>query len=85
MRRRAAARSADSEQWWLKYQHKGEGKERDIAKWKARLKRFVKIMESSGEAGERANATKLAEGARAKIATLEAQLADEQGGDADDE
>ena len=61
MRRRAAAKSADSEQWWLKYQHKGEGKERDIAKWKARLKRFLKIAESTTESGECANAKKLAE------------------------
>ena len=84
MRRRAAARSADSEQWWLKYQHKEGGRERDIAKWKARLKRFEKIMES-GEVGERANAEKLAEQTRGKIAVLEEQLAAEQGGDAADE
>merc|ERR1740130_1101853 len=81
VRRRAAAKSADSEQWWLKYQHKGEGKERDIAKWKARLKRFLKIAESTTESGECANAKKLAEQARTKIAALEEQ----QQADDDDE
>ena len=71
VRRRAAERTANSDQWWLKYSHKGESKERELAKWRARLKRFEKIANDSTEAGERENATRLVEQTRAKIEALE--------------
>ena len=79
-----AARKApgNEEQWWLKFQKTDKGdKERELAKWKARLMRFEKIAASSSAEGEQANARRLAEQAQTKIASLEAQAA-EGGADA---
>ena len=50
----------ESDQWWLHFKSKPGGKEREIAKWRARLKRFEAIAANSSAEGEKANATKLA-------------------------
>jgi hypothetical protein len=75
LRRRQADKTAgggDSEQWWLQYNVTlGDASGREVAKWKARLSRFSKIAKSSVSAGERDNATRLAEQARLKIEQLE--------------
>uniref|UniRef100_A0A7S0IXY8 Plus3 domain-containing protein n=1 Tax=Calcidiscus leptoporus TaxID=127549 RepID=A0A7S0IXY8_9EUKA len=76
LRRRQAERTAansESEQWWLQYQSKGDDKEREVAKWKARLKRFEKIASSSAAEGERTNAKRLAAQARDKVEALTSQ------------
>jgi len=67
-----ARKEGENEQWWLKYQQKGGGKDREIGKWKARLKRFQKIAQSSEQPGERENAEKLAQQAQDKIDALQA-------------
>ena len=61
----------DSEQWWLQYKKVDGGKARELAKWRARLRRFEKIAEASAADGERANAERLANQAREKIESLE--------------
>lgn len=75
LRRRQADKTAgggDSEQWWLQYNVTlGDSSGREVAKWKARLSRFTKIANSSVSAGERDNATRLADQARLKIEQLE--------------
>ena len=75
LQQRAARKSqGNEEQWWLKFQKTDKGdKEREMAKWKARLLRFEKIASSSAADGERDNARRLAEQAQQKIASLEAQ------------
>jgi len=73
LRRRQAERSAaagESEQWWLQYQQKGDNKQREVAKWKARLARFEKIANSTTAEGERENAQRLAEQAKQKVDSL---------------
>ncbi|KAL3908826.1 MAG: hypothetical protein SGPRY_009649 [Prymnesium sp.] len=66
----------DSDQWWLQYKP-GGGKARELAKWRARLKRFQKIANASVAEGEQENAKRLAKQAscgrpaRAKIESLE--------------
>jgi len=72
-RRQAQKLAADSEKWWLKYQHKGDSKQREVAKLRSRLERFEKIVNSSAAAGERDNAERLAKQARDKLQQLEAQ------------
>lgn len=49
----------DSDQWWLQYKP-GGGKARELAKWRARLKRFQKIANASVAEGEQENAKRLA-------------------------
>jgi len=74
LRRRAADKAGgeESEQWWLGYNvTRGDASGREVAKWKARLSRFEKIVRSSTAAGERENAARLAEQARSKIAQLD--------------
>ena len=88
VRRKAQARQAgETEQWWLVYQDKGGGTQREIAKVRSRLKRFEAIAKNSTAEGEKANADRLAEQARQKLAQLEAKLAggDEQGDEQGDE
>lgn len=79
LRHRAAQKAAMSgDQWWLSYQNKGGGKQREKAKWQARLKRFLQIVESSTADGERENAQRLAEQAQAKLDSLEEQQDDDE-------
>ena len=90
VRQRAAAQKAqDNDQWWLSYGNANDSgkKQRELAKWKARLKRFNTIATSSGAEGERENARRLAEQAQAKIDSLEEQQADadDAAADGDDE
>ena len=66
------------DQWWLSYQNKGGGKQREKAKWQARLKRFLQIAQSSTADGERENAQRLAEQAQAKLDSLEEQQDDDE-------
>jgi len=74
LRRRQAERTqTETDQWWLQYQQKGDSKQREVAKWKARLARFQKIVNSSGAQGERDNAQRLAEQAELKLQQLEEQ------------
>ena len=79
LRHRAAQKAAMSgDQWWLSYQNKGGGKQREKAKWQARLKRFLQIAQSSTADGERENAQRLAEQAQAKLDSLEEQQDDDE-------
>lgn len=78
LRRRAADKAAGGadnvEQWWLRYNvTRGDSSGREIAKWKARLSRFTKIVKSSTSSGERENAQRLAEQARQKIEQLQGE------------
>jgi len=72
-------KDGETEQWWLQYKHADGGKARELAKLKARLKRFEKIARDSEQAGERENAARLAEQAREKIKDLEEGAAEEEG------
>ena len=76
MRRKAAEKAAGEDQWWLKYPSTGEGKQRELGKWRARLKRFEKIVQTSEASGEKENAERLAAQARLKISQLEEALAE---------
>jgi hypothetical protein len=76
IRRRAQAGKADTEQWWLKYTTKDGGKEREIAKLKARLTRFNKIAKTTEAEGERENALRLARQAQEKLESLTAEAED---------
>ena len=74
LRQRAARKAeVDEDRWWLTHQNKSGGKQRELAKWRARLKRFEQIAASSVAEGERDNALRLAEQARNKLEFLESQ------------
>ena len=73
VRRKAAAHKPDTEAWWLNYGTAAGGKEREMAKLKARLARFRKIAEGSTAEGERENAARLAKQAGDKLAVLQAE------------
>jgi len=79
VRQRAQQKTAISgDQWWLSFQNKSGGKEREKAKLQSRLSRFQKIAETSELEAERANASRLAEQAQAKLDSLEEQPEDDE-------
>uniref|UniRef100_A0A7S3EUI1 Uncharacterized protein n=1 Tax=Haptolina ericina TaxID=156174 RepID=A0A7S3EUI1_9EUKA len=87
-RRLEQKKQVESDQWWLHFKSKPGGKEREIAKWRARLKRFEAIAANSSAEGEKANATKLATQAREKIDSLlaaEEEQQEEEGVDGEEE